>query len=122
MLVQVGKVMVGDKGRRLENHMAEVQVAAVLQLFVYHCHKKNEQLHCFVNDQAGRFLLRSAQNLNAELKVVSTDFTSDSRSSIFDANACISLNPNFVKLISWYDNEYGYSCRVVDLINYISKK
>uniref|UniRef100_F1L340 Glyceraldehyde-3-phosphate dehydrogenase n=1 Tax=Ascaris suum TaxID=6253 RepID=F1L340_ASCSU len=57
-----------------------------------------------------------------EDQVVSTDFTSDSRSSIFDANACISLNPNFVKLISWYDNEYGYSCRVVDLINYISKK
>uniref|UniRef100_A0A0M3IJC4 Glyceraldehyde-3-phosphate dehydrogenase n=1 Tax=Ascaris lumbricoides TaxID=6252 RepID=A0A0M3IJC4_ASCLU len=57
-----------------------------------------------------------------EDQVVSTDFTSDSRSSIFDANACISLNPNFVKLISWYDNEYGYSCRVVDLISYISKK
>ncbi|KHN89029.1 Glyceraldehyde-3-phosphate dehydrogenase 3 [Toxocara canis] len=57
-----------------------------------------------------------------EDQVVSTDFTSDSHSSIFDANACISLNPHFVKLISWYDNEFGYSCRVVDLIDYISKK
>lgn len=53
--------------------------------------------------------------------VVSTDFLGDSHSSIFDANACISLNPHFVKLISWYDNEFGYSCRVVDLISYIAK-
>jgi len=54
-----------------------------------------------------------------EDQVVSSDFVGDSRSSIFDADAGISLNPNFVKLISWYDNEYGYSHRVVDLITYI---
>jgi len=47
--------------------------------------------------------------------VVSQDFVNDTRSSIFDANAGISLNPNFCKLISWYDNEYGYSNRLVDL-------
>ncbi|CEF59358.1 Glyceraldehyde-3-phosphate dehydrogenase,testis-specific [Strongyloides ratti] len=57
-----------------------------------------------------------------EDQVVSTDFVSDPHSSIFDAGACISLNPNFVKLISWYDNEYGYSHRVVDLISYINTK
>ncbi|VDN29982.1 unnamed protein product [Gongylonema pulchrum] len=57
-----------------------------------------------------------------EDQVVSTDFTGDPRSSIFDALACISLNANFVKLISWYDNEYGYSNRVVDLISYIASK
>jgi len=56
-----------------------------------------------------------------EDQVVSTDFVGDSRSSIFDANAGISLNNNFVKLISWYDNEWGYSHRVVDLISYIAK-
>lgn len=56
-----------------------------------------------------------------EDEVVSTDFLGDSHSSIFDAKAGISLNPNFVKLISWYDNEYGYSCRVVDLIAYVAK-
>lgn len=57
-----------------------------------------------------------------EEAVVSTDFVGDSHSSIFDAEASISLNPHFVKLISWYDNEYGYSSRVVDLINHIHSK
>jgi len=50
-----------------------------------------------------------------EEELVSTDFIHDSRSSIFDSEASIILNPNFIKLISWYDNEWGYSCRVVDL-------
>jgi glyceraldehyde 3-phosphate dehydrogenase len=54
-------------------------------------------------------------------EVVSSDFVGDSRSSIFDAKAGISLNPNFVKLISWYDNEWGYSCRVVDLAVHVAK-
>ena len=57
-----------------------------------------------------------------EEAVVSSDFVTDSHSSIFDANACISLNPHFVKLVSWYDNEYGYSNRVVDLINHMHSK
>jgi len=55
-----------------------------------------------------------------EDQVVSTDFIGDSRSSIFDAAAGILLNENFVKLISWYDNEFGYSARVVDLLVYIA--
>ncbi|ODV94461.1 hypothetical protein PACTADRAFT_18157 [Pachysolen tannophilus NRRL Y-2460] len=53
--------------------------------------------------------------------VVSTDFLTDSRSSIFDAKAGILLSPKFVKLISWYDNEFGYSNRVVDLLEHIAK-
>jgi len=57
-----------------------------------------------------------------EDQVVSSDFNTSSYSSIFDAGAGISLNDNFVKLVSWYDNEYGYSNRVIDLINYIYKK
>jgi len=51
--------------------------------------------------------------------VVSTDFTGDVRSSIFDAGAGISLSPTFCKLISWYDNEVGYSNRVCDLISHM---
>jgi len=52
--------------------------------------------------------------------LVSTDFEGDLRSSIFDADAGIMLNPNFVKLIAWYDNEYGYSGRVVDLMKHVA--
>merc|ERR1712232_1101831 len=52
--------------------------------------------------------------------LVSTDYESDARSSIFDANAGTMLNPNFVKLIAWYDNEWGYSCRVVDLMKHVA--
>jgi len=55
-------------------------------------------------------------------QVVSTDFVGDTRSSIFDADAGIQLSPTFVKLISWYDNEFGYSSRVIDLIKYIQTK
>ncbi len=54
-----------------------------------------------------------------EDEVVSNDFLGDSRTSIFDAKAGISLNNNFVKVISWYDNEWGYSNKVVDLICYM---
>ncbi|KZT68079.1 glyceraldehyde-3-phosphate dehydrogenase [Daedalea quercina L-15889] len=55
-------------------------------------------------------------------KVVSTDFTGSDFSSIFDADAGIQLSPTFVKLIAWYDNEWGYSKRVCDLLAYAAKK
>jgi glyceraldehyde 3-phosphate dehydrogenase len=57
-----------------------------------------------------------------EEKVVSTDFTGNDNSSIFDAEAGIALNGNFVKLIAWYDNEWGYSRRVCDLLAYAAKQ
>lgn len=53
--------------------------------------------------------------------VVSSDFITDAHSSIVDAKAGIMLSPTFVKVVSWYDNEWGYSNRVVDLITYMSK-
>src|SRR3954470_21223045 len=55
-------------------------------------------------------------------EVVSSDFMHDARSSIYDAGSSIELNTNFFKLVSWYDNEWGYSNRVVDLLRYIASK
>jgi glyceraldehyde 3-phosphate dehydrogenase len=57
-----------------------------------------------------------------EDEVVSSDFVSDPRSSIFDAGAGIELNANFFKVVSWYDNEWGYSNRVVDLALHMARK
>jgi len=57
-----------------------------------------------------------------EDEVVSSDFIHDKRSSIFDAGSSIELNKNFFKLISWYDNEWGYSNRVVDLTKIVISK
>ncbi|MDR1150250.1 MAG: type I glyceraldehyde-3-phosphate dehydrogenase [Clostridiales bacterium] len=54
--------------------------------------------------------------------VVSSDFIGDSNTCIFDAKAGISLNENFVKLIAWYDNEWGYSCKLIDLICHMDSK
>jgi glyceraldehyde 3-phosphate dehydrogenase len=53
--------------------------------------------------------------------VVSSDFIGDPRTSIFDAKAGISLNDNFVKIVAWYDNEWGYSCKLLDLVAHMDK-
>ena len=52
--------------------------------------------------------------------LVSSDFIGEACTSIFDADAGIALNDNFVKVVSWYDNEWGYSNKAIDLINHIS--
>jgi glyceraldehyde 3-phosphate dehydrogenase len=54
--------------------------------------------------------------------VVSQDFQGDTRTSIFDAKAGIALNDNFVKVVAWYDNEWGYSNKLIDLVQEIAKK
>jgi glyceraldehyde 3-phosphate dehydrogenase len=56
-----------------------------------------------------------------EEKVVSTDFRDDSRTSIFDADAGIALDGTFVKVVSWYDNEWAYSCKVLEMARVIAK-
>jgi glyceraldehyde 3-phosphate dehydrogenase len=55
-------------------------------------------------------------------EVVSSDFIHDGRSSIYDSGSSLELNKNFFKLVSWYDNEWGYSNRCVDLLQYMIKK
>jgi glyceraldehyde 3-phosphate dehydrogenase len=54
--------------------------------------------------------------------VVSSDFIGEACTSIFDAKAGIALNANFVKLVAWYDNEWGYSCKILDMIAYTAGK
>jgi glyceraldehyde 3-phosphate dehydrogenase len=56
-----------------------------------------------------------------EDEVVSTDFLGDARTSIFDAKAGIALNDHFVKVVAWYDNEWGYSNKLIDLVQHIGK-
>jgi glyceraldehyde 3-phosphate dehydrogenase len=55
-------------------------------------------------------------------EVVSSDFMSDPRSSIYDARAGIQLNDRFFKVVSWYDNEYGYASRCVDMLRMMASK
>jgi glyceraldehyde 3-phosphate dehydrogenase len=57
-----------------------------------------------------------------EEKVVSTDFRGDTCTSIFDADAGIALDPNFVKVVAWYDNEWAYSCKVLEMTRVAAKK
>ena len=76
---------------------------------------------CAKMKEAGEGSMKGVLGYTDE-QVVSKDFIGDERSSIFDAKAGIALNSNFFKLISWYDNEYGYSNRVVDLIIYMHSK
>jgi len=56
-----------------------------------------------------------------EDKVVATDFRGESCTSVFDAGAGIALDPTFVKVVSWYDNEWGYSCKVLEMIRVMAK-
>jgi glyceraldehyde 3-phosphate dehydrogenase len=56
-----------------------------------------------------------------EDKVVATDFRGDARTSIFDAEAGLALDSTFVKLVSWYDNEWGYSNKCLEMVRVVSK-
>jgi glyceraldehyde 3-phosphate dehydrogenase len=57
-----------------------------------------------------------------EEKVVSTDFRDESCTSVFDAEAGIALDPTFVKVVAWYDNEWGYSCKVLEMVRVVAKQ
>jgi glyceraldehyde 3-phosphate dehydrogenase len=76
---------------------------------------------CQAMKRASETYLKDILGYTAD-EVVSSDFIHDARSSIFDAGSGIGLSDRFFKLISWYDNEWGYSNRCVDLVLYIAKK
>ncbi|MCK5679097.1 MAG: type I glyceraldehyde-3-phosphate dehydrogenase [Flavobacteriaceae bacterium] len=72
---------------------------------------------CKVMKEASEGELKGILGYTEEL-VVSQDFVGETRTSVFDANAGIALTGNFIKVVSWYDNEYGYSTKIVDLLEY----
>jgi len=74
---------------------------------------------CAVVKKASETSLKGILGYTSE-DVVSSDFMSDPRTSIFDEKAGIALNDTFFKLISWYDNEWGYSCKCLDLMAHMA--
>jgi glyceraldehyde 3-phosphate dehydrogenase len=81
--------------------------------------KKDELIAAF--DAAAAGPMKGILGVSKE-PLVSVDFRGDERSSIVDAELCMVLGENMVKVVAWYDNEWGYSCRCADLIAYIGKK
>jgi glyceraldehyde 3-phosphate dehydrogenase len=73
---------------------------------------------CAAMKKASEGELKGVLGYTAE-EVVSSDFIGESRTSVFDAKAGIMLNANFVKVVAWYDNEWGYSCKLLDMIAYM---
>ncbi|KAI8019561.1 Trihelix transcription factor GT-1 [Camellia lanceoleosa] len=107
------------------------EIGRVIPLLTTSCVDKKVQFLTFKNsDYHGQNQDRNQREASegslkgilgyTEDDVVSTDFIGDCRSSIFDAKAGIALNENFVKFVSWYDNEWGYSNRVIDLIRHMA--
>lgn len=80
---------------------------------------KDEMIAAFEEAAAGR--MQGVLGVSHE-PLVSMDFKGDSRSSIIDVESCQVLGGNFIKVVSWYDNEWGYSCRVADLTNIVGNK
>ena len=76
---------------------------------------------CAAMKRAGETYLKGVLAYTED-EVVSSDFIHDAHSSIFDAGSGIELNGRFFKLVSWYDNEWGYSNRCVDLLRHMIKK
>jgi glyceraldehyde 3-phosphate dehydrogenase len=74
---------------------------------------------CEAMQQASKGALKGVLDYTSD-KVVSTDFRSSSAASVFDADAGLMLDPTFVKVIGWYDNEYGYTCNLLRLVQHIA--
>ena len=118
----VGKVITSLDGKLtgMAFRVPTVDVS-VVDLTVNLCKETSYEEICRVMKKASENELKGVLGYTDEA-VVSTDFLGDSRTSIFDADAGIMLNNKFVKLVSWYDNEWGYSSKVVELINFMESK
>ena len=85
---------------------------------------RNKSTHRFEYPHSLSYQLTNLKNIltYTEDEIVSSDFIHDASSSIFDAGSGIELNSRFFKLVGWYDNEWGYSNRCVDLLRYMISK
>jgi glyceraldehyde 3-phosphate dehydrogenase len=75
---------------------------------------------CAAMKAASEGPMKGVQGYTKE-KVVSTDFRGEACTSVFDADAGIALDPTFLKIVAWYDNEWGYSCKVLDMVRVMAK-
>jgi glyceraldehyde 3-phosphate dehydrogenase len=75
---------------------------------------------CKAMKEASEGALKGVLGFTAE-KVVSTDFRGETCPSVFDAEAGIMLDPTFVKVVAWYDNEYGYTCNLMRLVRHVAQ-
>ncbi len=119
----VGKVL-PDLNGKLDGVSIRVptpNVSVVDFKFVARRPTSKEEINGAIREAAGSNRLKGILGYTDE-EVVSTDFVTDPRSSIFDAGAGIELNANFFKVVAWYDNEWGYSNRVIDLMLSMAKK
>jgi glyceraldehyde 3-phosphate dehydrogenase len=98
-----------------------VPTVSVVDLTVRTVKETSYEEICAAMKKASQTYLKGILDYTDE-EVVSTDFIHCSASSIFDAGSGIGLNSRFFKLVSWYDNEWGYSCRVGDLLKYMISK
>src|SRR2546429_9704570 len=94
---------------------------SVVDLTVRTDKETNYKEICAAMKKASQSYLKGILEYTDE-EVVSSDFIHSSSSSIFDQGAGIELNSRFFKLVSWYDNEWGYSCRVADLLKFVIQK
>ncbi len=118
--IAVGKV-IPELDRRLTGMAFRVPIidVSVVDLTVNLNSSTNYEDICLAMKNASENDLKGILGYTEE-DVVSTDFIGDSRTSIFDAGASIMLNEKFVKVVSWYDNEWGYSSKIVELIKHMN--
>nr|XP_034365600.1 glyceraldehyde-3-phosphate dehydrogenase-like [Arvicanthis niloticus] len=106
--------------------LGNVEIVAINDLFIdpnyivymFQYNSTHDKFNGTVKAESGKL----ASEVPLKDQVVSCDFNSNSYSFTFDGGAGIALNDNFVKLIFWYDNEYSYNNRVVDLMAYMTSK
>ncbi|MDR2720950.1 MAG: glyceraldehyde-3-phosphate dehydrogenase, partial [Puniceicoccales bacterium] len=117
----VGLVLPAVKGKLTGmSFRVPTPTVSVVDLTVHTEKKTSYEEICAKMKEASEGSLKSILKYTSD-EVVSSDFIHESASSIFDAGAGIGLNDQFFKLISWYDNEWGYSCRCAQLIEKLAK-